>query len=105
MITLTSKNYISEGLARKCYTHRNNPNLCIKIVKVEESHLYKEINYFDKSSSKFQYHFLSEYHGEITTNFGKGFVYSLIKDENTDTISLTLRHYLEMETSTISDEV
>lgn len=110
MITLTTKNYISEGLARKCYTHPNNPNLCIKIGKpeIEESHLYKEINYFrkikNKDTTKFNYLFYSKYHGEITTNLGKGFVYDLIKDETTDEISLTLRHYLEMKNSPITDQ-
>jgi len=110
MITLTTENYISEGLARKCYTHPNNPDLCIKIGKpeVEESHLYKEINYFKKIDNKkvsnFDYLFYSKYYGEITTNLGKGFVYHLIKDETTNQISLTLRHYLEMKNSPFTDQ-
>jgi len=111
MIHLTEDHYIAEGLARICYQHPENLNLCIKIGKpnVEVAHLYKEIKYFHKIKrkdiSKYEYPFYAMYHGEIDTNLGVGFVYDLIKDEPTGEISLTLRHYLEMENSPISDTV
>ena len=110
MIELSEKHYISEGLARVCYRHPENSNYCIKIGKpeVEIEHLYKEINYFkklkNKNRSKFDYQFYADYHGEIETNLGTGFIYDLIKDEITNEVSLTLRHYLEMQPSPISDE-
>ncbi|WP_298344775.1 YrbL family protein [uncultured Algibacter sp.] len=111
MIKIKDEHYISEGLARKCYFHPNDNNLCIKIGKpeVEVEHLYKEINYFKKiekkKTSKFHYQFYAEYHGEVETNRGVGFVYSLVKDETSQNISLTLRHYLEMKNAPFKDDV
>ena len=109
MIHLNETHYIAEGLARVCYAHPDNENLCIKIGKpnVEVAHLYKEIKYFEKIKSKntsnYAYPFYAMYHGEIETNLGVGFVYDLIKDETTGNISLTLRHYLEMENCPFTD--
>ncbi len=111
MIEIKKEHYIAEGLARTCYRHPENDSLCIKIgkPKIEKSHLYKEINYFkkieNKDSSKFDYQFYAAYYGEIETNLGTGFVYNLIKDEVSQNISLTLRHYLEMENGPYTDEV
>ena len=111
MIEIKDEHYISEGLARTVYFHPENNDLCIKIGKpeIEEEHLYKEIKYYrkikDKDQSTFEYPFYAKYHGEIETNLGIGFVYDLVKDEASQSISLTLRHYLEMEDSPISDDV
>lgn len=110
MIQLNNTHYIAEGLARICYQHPENNNLCIKIGKpnIEVSHLYKEIKYFlkikNRDISNFEYPFYAMYYGEIETNLGNGFVYHLIKDETTNKISLTLRHYLEMKNCPFSDE-
>ncbi len=110
MIQIKDKDYIAEGLARKVYYHPHNNDLCIKIGKpeVKKQHLYKEINYYDriknKDTSKFKYFFYVKYFGVVETNLGNGFVYNLIKDETTQNISLTLRHYLEMPDSPISDK-
>ncbi len=109
MLQLNSSHYIAEGLARTCYQHPENSKLCVKIGKpdVEVVHLYKEIKYFNKIKnkdiSKYEYPFYAMYHGEIETNLGTGFVYDIIKDEPTNKISLTLRHYLEMDNSPFSD--
>ena len=111
MIQISEKHYISEGMARKCYCHPDNNDLCIKIGKpqIEVKHLYKEINYFkkikNKDISRFEYQFYAEYHGEVETNLGTGFVYSLVKDEMSQNISLTLRHYLEMQNAPFKDDV
>lgn len=111
MIEIKEEHYIAEGLARKVYYHPDNTDLCIKIGKpeIEIDHLYKEIKYYNKiknkDTSKFGYPFYVAYHGEVETNLGTGFVYDLIKDETTGNISLTLRHYLEMENTPYSDEV
>lgn len=110
MIEIKDSHYIAEGLARKVYYHPDNNDLCIKIGKpeIEEEHLYKEIKYYhkikNKDTSKFDYPFYVKYHGEVDTNLGTGFVYDLIKDETTQNISLTLRHYLEMDDAPFSDE-
>ncbi len=111
MMIIKDEHYISEGLARKCYYHPDNNNLCVKIGKpdVEVLHLYKEINYFkkikNKDTSRFDYQFYAEYHGEVETNLGTGFVYSLVKDETSQDISLTLRHYLEMKEAPFKDDI
>jgi len=109
MIEIKDEHYIAEGLARKCYYHPDDTNLCIKVGKpeIEVKHLYKEIHYFDKIKhkdiTKYAYPFYANYLGEVTTNLGVGFVYDLIKDETTKNISLTLRHYLEMPDAPFSD--
>ncbi len=111
MIILKDEHYIAEGLIRKCYHHPNDTNLCVKIGKkgVDKYVLYKEIEYFhrirNKDISKFDYPFYAKFFGEIETNLGIGFVYELIKDEKNQKISLTLRDYLEMETSPFSDAI
>ncbi|WP_460218480.1 YrbL family protein [Psychroserpens sp. MEBiC05023] len=111
MIEIKDKHYISEGLARVVYFHPDNHDLCIKIGKpdIEVEHLYKEIKYYHKirtrDASTFEYPFYAKYHGEVMTNKGVGFVYDLVKDETSQDISLTLRHYLEMDNSPISDKL
>ena len=111
MVVLNDEHYMAEGLARKCYYYPDNDNLCIKIGKpeVDESHLYKEINYYKKISkkdtSKFDYPFYSMYHGTIETNLGKGFVYDLVRDETTHEVSKTLLDYIRMKDSSYEDYI
>ncbi len=110
MIIINEQDYIAEGLARKVFYHPHNRDLCVKIGKPETEvyHLYKEIKYYEKIKnkdvSKYDFAFYAKYHGEVETNLGIGFVYDLVKDETTQKISLTLRHYLEMKDSPISDK-
>lgn len=110
MLHIKDQHYISEGLARKVYFHPENNNLCVKIGKpeVDTKHLYKEIKYFEKikhkDTSKFDYQFYAKYLGETKTNLGTGFIYELVRDEESQNISLTLRHYLEMDNSPITDK-
>ena len=109
MLTIKEEDYIAEGLARKCFYHPDNRDLCIKVGKpgIEEEHLYKEIKYYKKirkkDTSKFGYPFYAQYYGEAPTNLGTGFIYDLVKDETTNNISLTLRHYLEMDNCPFTD--
>lgn len=111
MIQLSKDQYLAEGLARTCFFHPNDTSLCIKVGKpeVDRSHLYKEINYYKKIGkkdvTKFDYHFYAEYHGTIETNLGEGFVYDLVRDETTGNVSKTLRHYMTIDNSPISDTV
>ena len=110
MIEIKDEHYIAEGLERKCYHHPENKNLCVKVGQptADVKHLYYEIKYYHrirrKNINKYEYPFYVKYHGEVETNMGTGFVYDLIKDETTNKVSLTLRHYLEMENSPISDK-
>jgi len=111
MVVLTDEHYMAEGLARKCYFHPEQQHLCIKIGKpeVEKSHLYKEINYYKKLSkrdaSKFEYPFYAKYHGTVETNLGEGFVYDVVRDETTNEVSKTLRHYMIKKNAMFSDNV
>ncbi|WP_411894639.1 YrbL family protein [Winogradskyella sp. A2] len=110
MLEIKDEDYISEGVARKVYYHPSDRNLCVKIGKpnIEVDHLYKEIKYFKKirkkDTSKFEYPFIARFLGEVNTNLGTGFIYELVKDEPSGNISITLRDYLEMEDSPVSDE-
>ncbi|WP_323789678.1 YrbL family protein [Psychroserpens sp.] len=111
MVVLKDEHYMAEGLARKCYFHPKSDNLCIKIGKpgVDEAHLYKEIKYYkkikNKDFSEFDYPFFAAYHGRIETNLGEGFVYDLVRDQTTNTVSKTLRHYMIMKDPLFSDDV
>lgn len=108
-INLDATDYISEGCDKYCYQHPENSSLCIKIGKPNAAtiNLGKELEYFkkikNKDTSKFEYLFYAQYHGEIQTNIGTGHVYDLIKDATTNTVSSTLLHYLEIDDSPFSD--
>lgn len=110
MIEITQKDFFGKGLARACYYHPENENLCIKIghPHIELHRLQKEIKYLQKlnrkNKSKYSYMFYSSYQGEIETTLGNGFVFDLIRDEHSGKISLTLEDYLNMEKLPFSRE-
>ncbi|MCA0153532.1 YrbL family protein [Winogradskyella vincentii] len=109
MLQLEKKHYIGEGEIRFCYEHPENLNLCIKIPRPETTREYtnKELLYFKKLSrrntSKYQYPFYSDFHGEVDTNLGLGQVFDLVRDETTGDISKTLEYYL-LKSNEIADE-
>lgn len=111
MIQLTEEDYIAEGLERKCYFHPTDDSLCVKIGKedVDPKRLDLEIDYFNKIKKKnaknYSYPFYSDFHGKKTTNYGIGYIYDIVRDEQTKGLSLTLRDYLEMPSSPISDDL
>ena len=110
-LEIKKEHYIAEGLARACYNHPDNDDLCVKIghPNIEFYRLYKEIKYFNKikrrDTSKFDYLFYSDFHEEVETNLGRGFVFDLIRDEESKKISLTLENYLEMESMPFSKSI
>ena len=111
MVVLNDEHYMAEGLARKCYFYPGKDNLCIKIgfPDIDESHLYKEINYYkkikSKNISKFDFPFYAMYHGTTETNLGKGFVYDLVRDETTQDVSKTLLQYIRMKNCPFDDSI
>lgn len=109
MIQLDPKDYIAEGEIRKCYVHPDNKNLCLKVPKPEvtQKYIQKELDYFHKIRKKkqFEYLFFSKYQGLQKTNFGNGYSFDLIRDETTQEISLTLRHYLENTMNNLTDAI
>ena len=100
MIFIDENQYISEGKTRKCYSHPNDKNLCIKIMKplhVEGQVLKKEIKYHNKiqrKNKKYSLTFFAKYHGKIETNLGVGYLYDLIRDQS-GKVSLPIKHYIE----------
>lgn len=110
MLQLSKSDYIAEGLERQCYYHPANDKLCVKIGKegVAPERLDLELDYFDKikkrQSKPYEYSFYSDFHGKIKTNLGLGYVYDIVKDDTTNKLSLTLRDYLEMPSSPVSDK-
>lgn len=109
MIHIKTEDYIAEGEIRKCYYHPSDTSLCIKIPKPEVTQKYvdKELIYFHKISKKknFDYPFFSDYKGSTNTNLGIGYLFDLIRDETTNNVSLTLRHYLENKLNNVTDDM
>lgn len=110
MIIIKDEDFIAEGSSQKCYVHPEDINLCIKVITkdIKDTRLGYEINYTKKVSSKrlnnLDYLFFSKYHKEIKTNFGIGYVYDLIRDEDTGKVSRTMADYLLDENPRFSDE-
>lgn len=100
MTIICKENFLAEGTYQECYIHPSNKNLCIKIDKAPDqiTRLSNEINYIKRISKKkikdTDYIFFSRYKGQIETNLGKGYVYELIRDEQTQEVSKTLYYYL-----------
>ena len=109
MIEIKEKNYIGQGTYQKCYIHPDNDNLCLKIrrnIRSNKSRVNQEINYYKKIQKRnTELPFLSKYHGEEITNFGVASVYDLIKDETTNSVSLSMYDYLKMDESPFSDDL
>ena len=107
MIHIQEHHYIGKGGFQKCYIHPENDQLCLKI-KIDKNHkdprVDREIRYYKKiQKKKIQKPFFAKYYGEQETNLGTASVYELIKDETTNTVSLTLYDYLKMENAPFSD--
>lgn len=80
---LLNEHYIGQGRQKVVYRHPCDPNLCIKIPKAKPrllKSLKREIKYLKRHQQKLQ--FLADYLGEIETNLGKGYLFSLICDHD-----------------------
>lgn len=109
MIEINEKDFIGEGGFQKCYVHPEDEKLCIKIATkdLNNTRLGQEISYTSKVSRRkfknLKHLFFSKYYKKISTNLGDGFVYDLIRDEDTGNISKTMADYLIDENSKLSD--
>ena len=95
MLLVDESLIIANGANRTCYQHPSNDDKCIKIPK---SGHYKaqilECEYLTQLiSAGLPLTQISQYHGAVDTNRGKGFVYELIRDYD-NTISYSLSDYL-----------
>ena len=96
LIQLTEKDYISKGLHRKCYHHPDDPNKCIKVNYNDgaEEETNREIAYYKHLiKRKISWDVLAKYYGPVTTNFGQGHVFELIRDYD-GKIATPLEKYL-----------
>jgi len=108
MIKIEEKFYIGQGSFQKCYVHPDNNNLCLKLRKNKHPNKFRidqEIKYYKKIQKNTVLPFLAKYYGEETTNLGPASIHDLIKDETTNSVSLTIYDYLQMEKSPFSDEL
>ena len=102
LIQLTEKDYISKGLHRKCYHHPEDLNKCIKVNYNDgaEEETNREIAYYKHLIKRnISWHVLAKYYGPITTNFGQGHIFELIRDYD-GKISIPLEKYLSDEALT-----
>lgn len=96
LIHLTEQDYIGKGLHRKCYHHPADLNRCIKINYNDgaEEETNREIAYYKHLIKRnIEWLALPQYYGTISTNYGQGQVFELIRDYNGQ-ISTSLEHYL-----------
>jgi hypothetical protein len=82
MIYLNSDSFIGKGAHKKCYVHPSNELLCIKISRrYAEKIVEKEIKYYRYLQKKgIDSPIISNYHGSVETNYGKGYVFDLVRD-------------------------
>ena len=95
-ITLSEKDYISRGLHRKCYHHPEDANKCIKVNYNEgaEEETNREIAYYKHLIKRnVSFDALAKYYGSVSTNYGNGHIFELIRDYNGET-AIPLEKYL-----------
>ncbi|OCG27602.1 hypothetical protein A9G11_12730 [Gilliamella sp. wkB108] len=95
-IQLTDKDYISKGLHRKCYHHPQDANKCIKVNYNEgaQEETNREIAYYNHLIKRnIAWDVLAKYYGPVSTNYGEGQVFELIRDYDGKT-STSLEKYL-----------
>jgi PhoP regulatory network protein YrbL. len=95
-ITLSEKDYISRGLHRKCYHHPEDANKCIKVNYNEgaEEETNREIAYYKHLIKRnVSFDALAKYYGPVSTNYGNGHIFELVRDYNGET-AIPLEKYL-----------
>ncbi|HOO40715.1 MAG TPA: YrbL family protein [Syntrophales bacterium] len=99
MLDLESSPMVGRGLHRACYVHPRNGNLCVKVLFPLESReplieAERETSYYRVLKKRgVPWTMLPEFHGEVETTRGKGYIFDLIRDED-GSVSKTLRDYL-----------
>ncbi|OCG24822.1 hypothetical protein A9G22_03830 [Gilliamella sp. App2-1] len=95
-IRLSKEDYIGRGLHRKCYHHPENPNKCIKVNYNDgaEEETKREISYYKHLIKRnVSWGALAQYYGPVSTSYGEGHVFELIRDYNGE-IAIPLEKYL-----------
>lgn len=95
-ITLSEKDYINRGLHRKCYHHPEDANKCIKVNYNDgaEEETNREIAYYKHLIKRnVSFDALAKYYGPVSTNYGNGHIFELVRDYNGET-AIPLEKYL-----------
>jgi len=106
MVDLESSPIIGRGLHRVCYAHPRNPNLCIKVLLPLDSReplieAEREANYYRFLRKRgVPWTMLPEFHEEVSTTRGKGYVFDLVRDYD-GAVSKSLRDYLSSPPETM----
>ena len=95
IIWLNDSHIIGKGLARTCFQHPKDKNICIKVDHFEareHTDTWREVKYYRRIAllkPRFKYGCIPRYHGIPITNLGKGGMFELIRDETTGEIIWT----------------
>lgn len=101
MLELKPNTLIGKGLHRECFTHPDNPALCVKVIVAGNSNENRrEARYYGQLARRgVSWEMLSKFHGMVETNLGEGAIFDLVRDGDGE-VSKPLAHYLESEALT-----
>lgn len=104
---LILKDKIGSGRHRRCYSHPQDNNKCIKVLYNPDDGGMKEVKrettYYRRKSSQIRAcHAIPNYYGKVNTNLGHGHIFDLVKDYDGQ-ISKSLGYYIQH--NKISDAV
>ncbi|SDQ70996.1 YrbL family protein [Pseudovibrio sp. Tun.PSC04-5.I4] len=101
MIVLKEENLLAAGGVRKVYVHSETPNKCIKVDKLTDhlgewgtAHELEYYSYLEEKRGYLDFYAVAKFHGTVETNQGKGAVFDLVRDEDTQEPSQTLYHVM-----------
>jgi len=106
MLDLESSPMVGRGLHRACYVHPRNGNLCVKVLFPLESReplieAERETSYYRVLKKRgVPWTMLPEFHEEVSTTRGKGYVFDLVRDYD-GAVSKSLRDYLSSPPETM----
>jgi len=100
IVELSDKLFLGKGTARICYYDPRDAAKCIKIDWADRSfsQTKQEGKYYKWLAQKrpgFQYDCIPRFHGFVATNFGLGGVFDVVRDQESNTLSKSLRYYLQ----------
>ena len=101
MLILKDEDFIAKGSERACYLHPEDGSRTVKITykgnkRKKNKQSAKEISYYKELEKKSMNNWkhLPQYFGEVTTNFGEGFILELIRDYDGE-VSKSFAYYLK----------
>ena len=95
-LILSDELFIGMGVQQKTFIHPTDPSKCVKIAyKGNNPDLKKELRYRRICAESLKNsRLITKYFGEVSTNFGTGYVYERVRDFNGNT-SKDLTKFLE----------